>query len=269
MKLFSLLLHCRRVPHIRLSLETLVILQWKLNLLNPLVHSPQHQLCFRFSPPVEILKAPCTPTHYSTGHRSYKPKNGDAKVTIADTVTVQHTLGDQQDEPSTSTTQVQTPHMTVRPTHASHEPRLSSTSDAGEGHGNGCDCDVFAGSTMEDALTFPKKLLRGHFGETLSDTSCSSSPVQESGPGPLSSSSRALKKQHFSEASQVFHPRVTLLSYLIRVKLSVFSLQSRLRVPEAPLICSAVSSSGLAGLTWMGVLAAVNHVVPHRKTVFY
>ena len=60
---------------------------------------------------------------------------------------------------------------------------------------------------MEDALTSPKKVPRGRLGETSSDTSRSSSPVRESGTGPLTSSSRALIKQHFSEASPVFLPR--------------------------------------------------------------
>ena len=103
--------------------------------------------------------------------------------------------------------QVQTPRRIVRPTHASHEPRHSSTSDAGEGPGSGGNSDVYARSTMEDALTSPKKLQRGHFGETSSDTSRSSSPVRESGTGPLSSSSRALIKQHLSETSPVSLPR--------------------------------------------------------------
>ena len=140
--------------------------------------SPTPTLSFLFSPPVQFLKAPRKPTHYSTGHRSYKPKNPDDKVTIADTVTVLHPLGDQLDEPTTNSAQVQTPHMPVRPTHASHEPRLSTTSGAGEGPGNDCESDIYASSTMEDALISPKKLPRGLFGETSSDTSCSSSPVR-------------------------------------------------------------------------------------------
>ena len=169
--------------------------------------SPSPTLSFRFSPPVQFLKAPCEPTHYSTGHRGYKPKNTDSKVTIADTVTVQHTMGDQVDVPATSSIQVQTPRKTVRPTHTSLEPRNSSTSDVGEGPGSGVNSEVYARSTMEDALTSPKKLSRGRLGETSSDTSRSSSPVRESGTGPLTSSSRALIKQHFSEASPVFLPR--------------------------------------------------------------
>ena len=169
--------------------------------------SPSPTLSFRFSPPVQFLKAPCKPTHYSTGHRGYKPKNTDSKVTIADTVTVQHTMGDQVDVPATSSIQVQTPRNTVRPTRTSLEPRNSSTSDAGEGLGSGVNSEVYARSTIEDALTSPKKLPRGRLGETSSDTSRSSSPVRESGTGPLTSSSRALIKQHFSEASPVFLPR--------------------------------------------------------------
>ena len=54
--------------------------------------SPSPTLSFHFSPPVQFRKAPRKPTHYSTGHRSCKPKNPDAKVTIADTVTVQHAM---------------------------------------------------------------------------------------------------------------------------------------------------------------------------------
>ena len=150
--------------------------------------SPSPTLSVRFSPPVQFLKAPCKPTHYSTGHRGYKPKNLDAKVTIADTVTVQQAMGDQVDEPTTSSIQVQ-------------------TSDAGEGPGSGVNSEVYAGSTMEDALTSSKKLPRGHLGETSNDLSCSSSPVRKSGTGPLSSSSCALIKQLSSEASSVFLPR--------------------------------------------------------------
>ena len=127
-------------------------------------------------------------------------------MTIADTVIVQHAIGDQVDEPVTGPIQAQTPLRTERPTRPTFEPRNPS-SDAAEGHGSGVNSEVYARSTMEEALTSPKKLPRGHLGEMSSDTSRSSSPVRESGTGPLTSSRSALIKQHFSEASLVFLPR--------------------------------------------------------------
>ena len=168
--------------------------------------SPSPTLGFRFSPPVQLFKAPCKPTHYSTGHRGYKPKNPDSKVTIANTVIVQQAIGDQVVEPATGSIQAQTPLRTAKPTRTSFEPRNPS-SDAEEGPGSGVNTEIYARSTMEEALTSPKKLPRGHLGDMSSDTSRSSSPVRESGTGPLTSSSRALIKQHFSEASPVFLPR--------------------------------------------------------------
>ena len=87
-------------------------------------------------------------------------------MTIADTGIVQHAIGDQVDEPATGPIQAQTPLRTERPTRTTFEPRNSS-SDAGEGPGSGVNSEVYARSTMEDALTSPKKLPRGHLGEII------------------------------------------------------------------------------------------------------
>ena len=82
--------------------------------------SPAPSLTFRFN----SLKSSSKSAHYSTGHRSYKPKNPNAKVTIADFVTVP--------EPSASSAEVLSPRTRTRPKHISHESQLTSTSDVGE-----------------------------------------------------------------------------------------------------------------------------------------
>ena len=256
---------CRKALKITLSLETPSDSSMEIKSVRPASpQSPSPTLSFRFSPPVQFLKARCKPIHYSTGHRGYKPKNPDSKVTIADTVTVQHTMGDQVDEPATSSIQVQTPRKTVRPTRTSLEPRNSSSSDAGEEPGSGVNSEVYARSTMEDALTSPKKHPRGRLGETSSDTSRSSSPVRESGTGPLTSSSRALIKQHFSEASPVFlprgHPTVAFDEGQVSSILTAVANESARA--SFDMLSSVVER---AALTWVGVLAVISHVVSATK----
>ena len=54
---------------------------------------------------------------------------------------------------------------------------------------------------MQDALVAPTNFPRQRLGDISSDASCNTSPLREAGPETLSSSSRELIKQYFSEVT--------------------------------------------------------------------
>ena len=152
---------------------------------------------------VSFLEAPATPTP-QTSHIEILG-SGDAEVIEATFKSPDRhdSLDPHRDLHSISSAVILGSSKTPTDTHTARVQLPITSSEPEELLETGFESDVFARSTMEDALASPAKFPTQSPGDISSDGSRDTSPVRRAEPEILSRSSRALIKEYFTEATAI------------------------------------------------------------------